>query len=61
MSYIQLKQIGDDLLGNHSLLVHGFSIPQHSLCDFTILEATQFRARTPKLLKLGCLVGERYG
>lgn len=59
--YVQLKQMGDDLLGDHSLVDHAFSIPQHSLIDFTILEVAQLRARAPQLPKLRCLVGELYG
>lgn len=50
--------MGDDLLGNQSLLGHAFPVPQHGLGDFTILEAAQLGARTPKLPKLGRLVGE---
>lgn len=50
--------MGDDLLWNQSLLGHAFPVPQHGLGDFTILEAAQLGARTPKLPKLGRLVGE---
>lgn len=60
-SYIQLKQMGDDLLGDHPFLDHAFPIPQHSLGDFTVLEAAQLGARTPQLPELSRLAGQRYG
>lgn len=50
--------MGDDLLGNQSLLGHAFPVPQHGLGDLTILEAAQLGARTPKLPELFRLVGE---
>lgn len=53
--------MGDDLLGDHSFLDHAFSIPQHSLGDFTVLEAAQLRARAPQLPELSRLVGQQYG
>lgn len=59
--YVQLKQMGDDLLGDRSLLLHACPFPQHSLGDFTILEAPQLRARTPKLPELSRLAGEDRG
>lgn len=52
--------MGDDLFGDHSLLDHVFSIPQHSLSDITVLEAPQLRARAPQLAKRRCLVEEHY-
>lgn len=55
IKYVQLQQMCDDLFGDQLFLEHALSLPQHSLCDGTVLEATQLGAGSPKLTKLFCL------